>query len=81
MITDYLYLGPDNEMLCSRAEICEYVEKHYADRRPCPHCGCYLIPTGETHAVFFHVYRCANSICSASLTVFGLLPRRGRRAA
>jgi len=46
MITDYLFLGPDAEMLCSCQEICNYVEHHYADRRPCPHCGCYLIPTG-----------------------------------
>ena len=80
MITDYLFLGPDHSILCSREEICDYVEKHYADRRPCHHCGCYLIPTGETHRVFFHVYRCANSICSASVSAFRFLPRWGRAA-
>jgi len=81
MITDYLFLGPDGEMLCSCQEICNYVEKHYTDRRPCPRCGCYLIDTGETHRLLFHVYRCANSICSASLNAFRLLPRWGRRVA
>ncbi len=81
MITDYLFLGPDGEILCSCQEICTYVEQHYTDRRPYPRCGCYLIPTGETYRVLFHIYRCANSIYSASLSAFRLLPRWGRRAA
>ncbi len=81
MITDYLFLGPDREILSTREEICEYVEKHFSDRRLCPNCGCYLIPTGKSQRLVFRVYRCVNGICSSSLTAFRLLPRLGRRAA
>ncbi|MFQ5801921.1 MAG: hypothetical protein ACE5JQ_03375 [Candidatus Methylomirabilales bacterium] len=81
MITDYLFLGPEGEVLCSLQEIRQYVEQHCGDRYLCPRCGCYLIPTGRTHRIVFRVYRCANSICSASLRTFRLWPLRHRRAA
>jgi hypothetical protein len=57
------------------------LEQYYADRQPCPHCGCYLIPTGERHKLVFRVYRCANSICSATQRTFKLWPFSLRRAA
>jgi len=64
MITDHLFLGPDREVLCGLEEIRRYVEGHYDDRHLCLGCGCYLIPTGQTQHLLFHVYRCANTICS-----------------
>jgi len=72
MITDYLHLSPSGDVLCSLKEIRQYVELHYGDRHLCRRCGCYLIPTGETHRFLFRVYRCANSICSASRRTFKL---------
>jgi hypothetical protein len=81
MITEYLFLGPGREVLCSRGEIRRYVEEHYDDRRVCPRCGCYVIPTGQSQYVLFRVYRCANVICSASLRTFRIRPQRLRRVA
>ncbi|MFQ5802374.1 MAG: hypothetical protein ACE5JQ_05695 [Candidatus Methylomirabilales bacterium] len=74
MITEYLFLSPSGEVMSSLPEIRRYIEEHYADHRLCPHCGCYLIPSGQTHRLLFRVYRCANSICSASLNTFKLRP-------
>jgi len=70
MITDYLFLAPGGEVLYDPREIREYVERHYGNRQPCSYCGCYLIPTGQTRWFLFRVYRCANSICSASFEAF-----------
>ncbi len=81
MITDYLFLTPSGEVIYSVDEIRRYVEEHFADRRLCPNCGCYLVPTGQTHRLFFRVYRCVNSICSTSSKSFRLRPFRQRRAA
>ncbi len=81
MITDYLFLGPDREFLCTLDEIRRYVEKHYCDRRVCPNCGCYLIPTGQTHRSLFRMYRCANSICSGALRLSRLWPCHSWRVA
>ncbi len=67
MITEYLFLSPSGDVMSNLHEIRHYVEEHYTDHRLCPHCGCYLIPSGQTHRFLFRVYRCANSICSASL--------------
>jgi hypothetical protein len=67
--------------MCNLDEIRRYIEEHYRDRRLCPHCGCYLIPTGQTHRLFFRVYRCANSICSASLKSFRFRRFRQRQVA
>lgn len=72
MITEYLFLAPTREILCDAQEIRRYVEQHYGDRLPCPRCGCYLIPTGQTRRILFRVYRCANNICSASFRAFRL---------
>ena len=72
MITDYLFLAPGGEVFYDRQEIREYVERHYGSRHPCSYCGCYLIPTGQTRWFLFRVYRCANSICSASFETFRL---------
>jgi len=81
MITDYLFLAPDGEIFYDRQEIREYVERHYGDRHPCSYCGCYLIPTGQTHWFLFRVYRCANNICSASFEAFRLRSLRYRHVA
>ncbi|MFQ5657571.1 MAG: hypothetical protein ACE5G5_08540 [Candidatus Methylomirabilales bacterium] len=81
MITEYLFLSPSGEIMYNLHEIRRYIEEHHSDRRPCPRCGCYLIPTGETHRFFFRTYRCVNSICSASLKGFRLRPRWQRGAA
>lgn len=81
MITEYLFLSPSGEVMSSLHEIRQYVEEHYADHRLCPHCGCYLIPSGQTHRLLFRVYRCANSICSATQRTFKLWPFSLRRAA
>jgi len=81
MITDHLFLGPDREVLCGLEEIRRYVEAHCADRRVCSRCGCYLIPTGQTQHLLFHVYRCANTICSASLRTFKMWPQWLQRVA
>ncbi len=70
MITEYLFLIPNGEILYDLQEIREYVERHYGNRHPCSYCGCYLIPTGQTRRFLFRVYRCANSICSASFEAF-----------
>ena len=72
MITDHLFLGPDREVLCGLEEIRRYVEGQYRDRRVCSRCGCYLIPASRTQGFFFRIYRCANTICSASLRTFRL---------
>ncbi|MFQ5847727.1 MAG: hypothetical protein ACE5IQ_08705 [Candidatus Methylomirabilales bacterium] len=80
MITDYLFLGPHGDILCDPERIRGYVEQHYRDRRPCPHCGCYLIPTGKRRRLLFRTYHCANRICSASLRTFRLWPLSLRRA-
>lgn len=80
MITEYLFLGPRGEVLCSAKEIRRYVEDHYEHSHPCSLCGCYLIPTRRTERFFFRTYRCANCICSASLSVFRIWPR-ARQAA
>jgi ribosomal protein L37AE/L43A len=61
--------------MSSLHEIRRYVEEHYADHRLCPHCG----SSGQTHRFLFRVYRCANSICSASLNTFKLRPLRRRQ--
>jgi len=74
MITDYLFLAPGGEVFYDRQEIREYVERHYGSRHPCSYCGCYLIPTGQTRRFLFRVYRCTNSICSASFETFRLRP-------
>lgn len=81
MITEYLFLTPSGDIMCDPQEIRRYVEEHYNDRRLCPHCGCYLIRTAETHRLLFRVYRCVNSICSASSKAFRLRPFWPRRAA
>ncbi len=81
MITEYLFLGPSGEIMYNLQEIRRYIEEHYADRRVCPLCGCYMIPTGETHRLFFRVYRCANTICFGSLRAFRLWPFSQRRVA
>lgn len=81
MITEYLFLSPSGEIICNLQEIRRYIEAHYHDRRLCPHCGCYLIPTGQSHRLLFRVYRCANSICSASLKTFRLRPFWQRKPA
>ncbi|MFQ5881793.1 MAG: hypothetical protein ACE5I9_04895 [Candidatus Methylomirabilales bacterium] len=81
MITEYLFLTPSGEVLCNLQDIRQYVEQHYRDRQLCPRCGCYLIPTGQTHRFLFRIYRCANSICSASLKSFRLWPFWHHRAA
>lgn len=81
MITEYLFLSPSGEVMSSLHEIRQYVEEHYADHRLCPDCGCYLIPSGQTHRFLFRVYRCANSICSATQRTFKLWPFSLRRAA
>jgi len=81
MITDHLFLGPDREVLCGLEEIRRYVEGHYDDRHLCLGCGCYLIPTGQTQHLLFHVYRCANTICSASLRSFKMWPQWLQRVA
>ncbi len=80
MITDYLFLSPGGDILCDPETIRLYVEQHYGDRRPCSHCGCYLIPTGKTHRLLFRIYRCANEICSVSLKAFKLQLLSLRRA-
>lgn len=80
MITDYLFLSPEGDILCDPETIRQYVEHHYRDRRSCPRCGCYLIPTGKSHRLLFRVYRCANHICSASLKTFRFRPPSLRRA-
>ena len=74
MITEYLFLSPSGDVMSNLHEIRRYVEEHYTDHRVCPRCGCYLIPSGQTHRLLFHVYRCANSICSTSLNTFRLRP-------
>jgi hypothetical protein len=81
MITEYMFLTPSGEILYDLHGIRQYLEQYYADRQPCPHCGCYLIPTGERHKLVFRVYRCANSICSATQRTFKLWPFSLRRAA
>ena len=81
MITEYMFPTPTGEVLYDLKEICQYVEHHYANRRPCPHCGCYLIPTGERQRLVFRVYRCANTICSTTERAFTLWPFSPRRAA
>ena len=81
MITEYLFLAPTREILYDAQEIRRYVEQHYGDRHPCPYCGCYLIPTGQTRWFLFRVYRCANSICSSTRTTFRPWPLSFRRAA
>ena len=80
MITEYLFLSPTGEIICNLQEIRRYVEEHYQDRRVCPHCDCYLIPTGS-HRLLFRVYHCANSICSASLKTYRLRPFWQRKPA
>lgn len=80
MITDYLLLPPDGEILCNLQEICRYVELHYEDRHPCLDCGCYLVPTPRSRGLLFRTYRCANSICSASRRMFKLFLLDGRAA-
>lgn len=74
MITEYLFLGPSGEVMSNLHEIRRYIEEHCADHRLCAQCGCYLIPSGQTYRLLFHVYRCANRICSASLNTFRLRP-------
>lgn len=81
MITEHLLLGPDREVLCDLAEIRRYIEDHYTDRRVCSRCGCYLIPASRRQRLFFRIYRCANTICSASLRAFKLWPHWLRRVA
>ncbi len=81
MITDHLFLGPDREVLCGQEEIRRYVEERYDDRQLCLRCGCYLIPAGQTQHLLFHEYRCANTICSASLRTFRIRPHPLRRVA
>jgi len=80
MITDYLLLGPGGEILCSLQEIRRYVELYYEDRHPCLDCGCYLILTPRSRGLLFRMYRCANSICSASRRMFRLSFQDGRAA-
>jgi hypothetical protein len=74
MITEYLFLSPSGEIITNLQDIRRFVEEHYQDRRVCPHCGCYQIPTGQTHRFLFRVYGCVNSICSASFRSFRLWP-------
>jgi hypothetical protein len=81
MITEYLYLAPNGDILCDPREIRRYVERHYDNRFLCPRCGCYLVPTGQTHRVLFRIYRCVNSICSATHSAFTPWPFSSRRAA
>ncbi len=81
MITEYLFPTPNGEVLYEKREIRQYVEEHYADRQPCPHCGCYLIPTGERHRFVFRMYRCANTICSTTQRSLKLWPFSSRPAA
>jgi hypothetical protein len=81
VITEYLYLTPSGDIFCSLNDIRRYVEEHYRDRRPCPRCGCYLVPTGQTPFLLFRIYRCVNSICAASLKTFRLWPGRQQQAA
>jgi hypothetical protein len=81
MITDHLFLGPDREVLCDLEEIRRYVEGHYTDRHVCSRCGCYLIPGRRGQEFLFRVYRCANTICTASLKTFKMWPPRFRRVA
>lgn len=81
MITDHLFLGPDRMVLCDLAEIRRYVEGHYEDRRVCPRCGCYLIPTARARRSLFRIYQCANQICSASRRILRIWPHRLRRVA
>lgn len=81
MITEYLYLSPGGEVITNLQEIRRLVEERYADRRICPRCGCYQIPTGETHRFLFRVYGCVNSICSASFRSFKLRPLWQRHVA
>lgn len=81
MITEYLFLGPGGEIITTLNEIRQHVEEHHADRRVCPHCGCYQIPTGRTHRFVFRVYDCVNTICSASFRTFRLRPFWQRRVA
>lgn len=79
MIVEYLFLDPNGEVLCDLQGIREYVEQHYRDRRPCVRCGCYLIPADRPRRFLFRFYRCANSICAASLRTFRFWPTRHRR--
>ena len=81
MITEYMFPTPSGDILYDLKEIRQYVEQYYADYRPCPHCGCYLIPTGERHRFLFRVYRCANTICSTTQRTFKIWPFSLRRAA
>lgn len=81
MITDYLFLSPSGEVMSNLHDIRRYIEEHCADHRLCSHCGCYLIPSEETHRLFFRVYRCANTICSASLNTLRLRPPWRRQTA
>ncbi|MGH7148930.1 MAG: hypothetical protein ACREIJ_13660 [Nitrospiraceae bacterium] len=81
MIADHLFLGPGREVLCDLAEIRRYVEAHYEDRLVCSRCGCYLIPASRRQGSFFRIYRCANTICCASLRTFKMWPQWLRRVA
>ncbi len=81
MITDYLFLGPNREVLCNLDEIRQYVDERYDDWYPCTRCGCYLIPTKQRQRFVFRIYRCANSICSASFRSMRVWPQWPRRVA
>jgi hypothetical protein len=81
MITEYLFLGPDREVLYDLAEIRRYVEGHYEDRLVCSRCGCYLIPANRRQGFFLRMYRCANAVCSVSLRTFRMWPHRLRPVA
>ncbi len=74
MITEFLLLSPSGEIRYDQEEIRRYAEHHYADRWRCPRCGCYLIPTEQTHRLLLCVYRCVNSVCSTSLKTFRFWP-------
>jgi len=80
VITEYLFLSPSGDIFVNPNDIRRYVEEHYRDRRQCPHCGCYLVPSERRH-LLFRVYRCVNSICSASLKTFRPWPVRQRQVA
>ena len=81
MITDYLFLGPGGEILCTLQEIRRYVELHYADRHLCAACGCYLISSSDRRWSPYRLYRCANQICTTSRRTLRLWPRLTERPA